>query len=257
MNDLTSIRAMERQIDRAERLAALGQLTAGLAHEIRNGLNKVVGYATILSDEIPESAPLGRFPRGILEDIGSLEGLLGRFLSFAREEKLSRTVLYLPDLLNRVLDALRPELKARGITLVCEFDPAAPPTEGDRSQLAQAITNVLFNAVEAMERGGRLGVRLSPEDGGLVVAISDTGPGIPEGQREQVFNPFFTTKANGTGLGLSITHRIITRHGGAVHLSSEHGNGTTVILRLPCVGETGHPGEEGDHGRRDSARSVG
>ncbi|MGE5508515.1 MAG: ATP-binding protein [Chitinophagales bacterium] len=233
MYDLTPLRSMERQVERAERLAALGQLTAGLAHEIRNGLNKVAGYATILADELPPQSPLARFPRGILEDTAALEHLLGRFLSFAREEKLTRTTVALLPLLDRVLEALRPELKARNIHLVTDFAPATPPTFGDPAQLTQAVTNVVFNAVEAMEGGGTLAVSVRAAGDSILVSVKDTGPGIPEDQRELVFNPFFTTKAAGTGLGLSITHRIITRHGGAVHLDSRAGEGTTVVLQLP------------------------
>jgi PAS domain S-box-containing protein len=242
MYDLTALRTMERQVERAERLAALGQLTAGLAHEIRNGLNKMAGYATILADELPFGSPLARFPRGILEDTASLEGLLGRFLAFARDEKLSQTEVSLPALLTRELDALGPELKARKILLVTDFDPRTPTIVGDPSQLAQAVTNVVLNAVEAMVRGGTLTVTLRPSGNDILIVVKDTGPGIPENQRELVFNPFFTTKATGTGLGLSITHRIITRHGGVVHLDSRTDEGTTVVLQLPArVQEVSNP----------------
>jgi signal transduction histidine kinase len=191
---------------------------------------------------LPPGSPLARFPRGILEDTASLEGLLGRFLAFARDEKLSQTEVSLPALLTRELDALGPELKARKILLVTVFDPRTPTIVGDPSQLAQAVTNVVLNAVEAMVRGGTLTVTLRPSGNDILIVVKDTGPGIPENQRELVFNPFFTTKATGTGLGLSITHRIITRHGGVVHLDSRTDEGTTVVLQLPArVQEVSNP----------------
>lgn len=236
LSDLSLIRAMERQVERAERLAALGQLTAGLAHELRNGLNKITGYATMLVDELPPTDPRRRFPTGILEDAGELEVMLQRFLSFAREERLSCVTFSLADLVEQVLGALQPELRKRRIALVTRLAAQLPPVQGDRAQLAQAFTNVVLNAMEAMTRGGTLTVALEPAPGGVTLRVGDTGPGIPAEQRELVFNPFFTTKPEGTGLGLSITDRIVTRHGGTVELDSRPGRGTTVSLLLPLDG---------------------
>lgn len=236
LSDLSPIRTMERQVERAERLSALGQLTAGLAHELRNGLNKISGYAAMLADELPPADPRRRFPEGILEDAAELETMLQRFLAFAREEKLSVSTFSLPDLLDRVLLALQPELRTRRIKLVTRIDRSVSPIQGDQARLAQAFTNVLLNAVEAMGKGGTLTVGLQATPEGLEVRVSDTGPGIPRDQQELVFNPFFTTKPEGTGLGLSITHRIVTGHGGTLRLDSEPGRGTTVVLSLPGEG---------------------
>ncbi|HHW14431.1 MAG TPA: PAS domain-containing protein [Firmicutes bacterium] len=233
LSDLSPTRAMERQVERAERLSALGQLTAGLAHELRNGLNKIAGYAAMLADSLEPADPRRRFPEGILEDAADLETMLQRFLAFAREEKLSVSAFSLPDLLDRVLLALQPELRTRRIELVAQMDRDVPLVEGDQARLAQAFTNVLLNAVEAMGQGGTLTVGLREVPEGLEVRVTDTGPGIPQDQQELVFNPFFTTKPQGTGLGLSITHRIVTSHGGTIRLDSAPGRGTTVVLVLP------------------------
>jgi PAS domain S-box-containing protein len=233
--DLSPIRAMERQVERAERLSAMGQLTAGLSHELRNGLNKITGYATMLADELPPDDLRRRFPEGILEDAGALELMLQRFLAFAREEKLTCTAVSLPELVERVLSALQPELRTRHIALATEVDTALPPVLGDRAQLSQALTNLVLNAVEAMGREGILTLRLRSSKTDVELQVADTGPGIPADRRELVFNPFYTTKPDGTGLGLSITHRIITRHGGTVELASQPGCGTTVTLRLPLT----------------------
>lgn len=235
LSDLSTIRSMERQVQRAERLAALGRLTAGLAHEIRNGLNNIGGYATMLADTISSSDPRSRFTRGILEDVTALEGMLSRFLSFAREEKLTSGAILLSDLVEKVLEALQPELRAHHIRLRTEFDPAAPPIEGDPSQLSQAITNVTLNAVEAMEAGGTLMVGVQRTSSGVELRVTDTGQGIPPEKQELVFEPFYTTKPNGTGLGLSITHSIITRHGGTIRIDSVPGLGTTVRIALPPI----------------------
>jgi nitrogen-specific signal transduction histidine kinase len=232
--DLAPIRAMERQVERAEHLSALGHLTAGLAHELRNGLNKIAGYAAMLADELPAPDPRRRLPQGILEDAAALEAMLQRFLTFAREEKLSRLAVSLPALLDKVLLALDPELRTRRIRLVRKVDPTVPAVQGDPAQLAQAVTNVLLNAVEAMDSGGgTLTVVLRRLPDALEIQVTDTGPGIPAETQELVFNPFFTTKPEGTGLGLAITHRIITRHGGTVRLESRPGQGAVVALALP------------------------
>lgn len=234
--DLSAIQAMQRQVERAERLAALGQLTAGLAHELRNGLNNISGYATMLADALPASDPLHRFPAGILEDAADLESMLNRFLSFAREAPLTSTAVALPRLIAKILGRLQPELHARRIILVNAADRGVPPVHGDPAQLAQALTNVLLNAIEAMGRtGGVLTLKLTSEGQGIELCITDTGPGIPPEEQELVFNPFFTTKPDGTGLGLPITHRIITQHGGEIRLDSRPGRGTSVIITLPAA----------------------
>lgn len=233
--DLSPIRAMECQVERAERLAALGQMTAGLTHELRNGINKIAGYATMLADELPSADARQRYPAGILEDAAQLESMLQRFLTFARQEQLSTTEVRLPELVERVLVALQPEFRTRRIELVADLPPGVPAIQGDPSRLSQAVTNVVRNAVEAMgQTGGTLSVSLQATRNAVQLRISDTGPGIPLDQQELVFNPFFTTKANGTGLGLPIVHRIVTRHGGTVLLESNPGKGTTVVLRFPC-----------------------
>ncbi|MGE5623523.1 MAG: ATP-binding protein [Methanocella sp.] len=232
--DLSPIRAMERQVERAERLAALGQMTAGLTHELRNGLNKISGYAAMLADELPSDDTRQRYPAGILEDAGQLESMLQKFLTFAREERLSTAEVRLSELVERVLTALQPEFRTRRIGLVTALAADAPAIQGDPSRLSQAVTNVVRNAVEAMEQtGGILTVTVQATRSFVELRIADSGPGIPLEQQELIFNPFFTTKANGTGLGLPIVHRIVTRHGGTVLLESSPGRGTTVILRFP------------------------
>ncbi|MDI6871687.1 MAG: ATP-binding protein [Bacillota bacterium] len=244
--DLSGIRAMERQVDRAQRLAALGRLSAGLAHEIRNGLNKIGGYAAMLEDALPPDSPFARFPKGISEDVSSLEGMLSRFLTFARLESCREEKVLITGLLDRILDALSTELRAKQVRVERDYGPGLEPVQGDPTRLEQAFTNLVLNAIEAMERGGVLSLQVSSGGRGIMVRIADNGCGISPELLDKVFDPFFTTKPCGTGLGLAITHRIVSQHGGEITLSSEPGKGTEVTLTFPATHDRLSPESEED-----------
>lgn len=228
----------EEQLRRADRLAALGQLTTGLAHEIRNPLGSLRGAAEILSD--PDTAPETRreFSRVLVEEAERLEGVLKNFLDYARAQKnggfdssdLRPVLARLATLLGKRLDSV-------GIRLELNL-PAQPPALAIAEDLLQQVLlNLMLNAIEAMPAGGTLSVSARPEasDGRCHITVADTGPGIPKDIRERIFDPFFTTKSSGTGLGLSIVHKIITGHHGQVLVLAQEGAGASLIVELPLA----------------------
>ncbi|MDI3281333.1 MAG: ATP-binding protein, partial [Bacillota bacterium] len=225
----------ERQVQRAERLSALGRLTAGLAHEIRNGLYKIGGCAEILQDEASTDPRVAELASGIAEETRDLAEVLDRFLSFAQEGNKAWRTFSVRTVVQDVLFSLRQELERRGIECRCLMPEDELVMLGDAPRIREAILNLVLNAIEAMEGGGELELRLKRQDGGCAVEIKDTGPGIPPQYLEEIFDPFFTTKPEGTGLGLPIADQIVREHGGRICVVSELGRGSTFTVVLPLL----------------------
>lgn len=229
--------ALASDIRRSERLAALGVLSAGLAHELNNQLHTIAGYASIVAKE---AGPDHRFAPDLamVRDEARRAGeLLDRFLMFARPARLRPVESDLAVLIRNCLAVLALPIRAQRIAVVTDVAPALPLT-CDPVPLEHALFNVLVNAVQAMKAGGTLSIATGGAPGGLTrVTIADTGCGILPENISKVFDPFFTTKGpgEGTGLGLAITHRVVEQHGGRVEIRSEPGRGTTVDLLLPVA----------------------
>jgi signal transduction histidine kinase len=238
-----SLRQAQEEARRAERLAALGQLSAGLAHEIRNPLGVIKGSAEILNQKLSSADPLAKELSGyIYTDVNRLSALVSRFLDFARPSQLNLTPEDLPALLEKSLKTVAEQGATANVSIVRQYAAALPRAMVDIELCEQVFTNLLLNACEAMGDRGQITVRISPverTDGPpreVAVEIADTGPGIPEEMREQIFNPFFTTKKTGVGLGLAIVSKIVDSHGGAVKLVSAPGEGACFRVTLPVEG---------------------
>jgi signal transduction histidine kinase/ActR/RegA family two-component response regulator len=225
----------------SEKLSAIGQLVAGVAHELNNPLTGVLGYAQLLMRRATDP-DLSRS----LEKIGSeafrCKKIVQNLLTFARKQKPAKTLIDVNQALERALDLRSYQMRLDNVEIVTEFHPRLPRTMADFHQLQQAFLNIIVNAHQAMaevKRRGRLTLRTSEENGRIVLEIADNGPGIPAGLREKVFDPFFTTKdvGVGTGLGLSICYGIVQEHGGQIEVESELGEGTRIIIELPIVTE--------------------
>ncbi|MBO8126802.1 MAG: PAS domain S-box protein [Firmicutes bacterium] len=246
LTDLTEQKKVEEQLRRAERLAAMGRLTAGLAHELRNGLNKIGGYALILDDLTKDQPELSYYAKGIQEDVQDLANFLNKFLMFARERTYELTRVSIVKVLQSNLAVLRKE--AGQAKIIIEEDYRAEPcVPGDAHQLGMAFFNLIINAFQALKEvgGGALTVRVWQAKGQCYVSVEDTGPGIPAEKQEAIFDPFFTTKENGTGLGLPITHKIIKDHNGEITVESKPGKGTVFTVNLPlCTKDTPESREE-------------
>lgn len=223
-----------RRMLRADRLATIGELAAGAAHEIRNPLTSIrssLQYLETRCREANEKKLLGV----ALRETDRIDEILSALLSFSRPSEIRKEPSNLVALIEESAALVSIQARAKGIGVRTSFPPEPVVVDADGSQLKQVFLNVFLNAVQAMENGGSLTVEAFPlESGRSVVRVMDTGPGISEEALEKVFDPFFTTKKGGTGLGLSICYTIVKAHGGEIELRSRLGAGTTVLISLPA-----------------------
>jgi two-component system NtrC family sensor kinase len=234
---------LQKQLIRSEKMAALGQLSAGIAHEIRTPLTSIKIFIQSLEKEIDLDENQKEDFRIIKKEIDRINENITRFLNFARPEDPLLQQVNINGLIKDTLNLLTAKIKNSGIHLKISLLKDCPPVEGDAKQLGQVFLNLLLNAIEAMPRGGILTVRsiieTTPEthEESLKLFIQDTGSGIPERDKPYLFDPFFTTKEGGTGLGLSIVYSIIQKHNGQIEVESELGRGSSFILSLPVQKE--------------------
>jgi signal transduction histidine kinase len=217
----------------AERLATMGRMAALLAHEIRTPLTSIGGFARRLVRSTPPDDPRRQELEIIVAEVARLERLIDEVLGFSR---ISRTCFQPLDLnteISSLLSTLEDEMCRRGIALELRLDAGLPPAAADASQIRQALTNLVVNAMEAMPGGGRLTVTTLHEGGYVEIGVSDTGVGIQPEDRERMFVPFFTTKVSGTGLGLAVVSQTVENHHGSIGIESNAGSGTTFRVRLP------------------------
>lgn len=224
----------DRQILQAEKMAAIGELAAGIAHEIRNPLGIITGSAeTVKKHDDPKIRE--EMVNYILEESQRINGLISNFLEFARPKEPRMVICDIREVLEKTLTLLGPKAKSLGIEIKKDFPKKALMILVDPDQIRQAFTNLSVNAIEAMPDGGVLSVKvIENHKGEVIIKFSDTGKGIPKELRRKVFDPFFTTKEGGTGLGLSIAHQIITQHGGSIIVEDREGKGSTFIVTLPA-----------------------
>lgn len=225
---------------RSERLAALGQLSAGLAHEIRNPLGVIKGSAEMLNQKLQGTAPLAQELAGyISSEVNRLNALVARFLDFARPSRLQLQPVSPTALVDRALESVQAQYPDAKIAVERRYADNLPPIQADEQLCEQVFVNLICNAYEAMNgAGGKLSVSVTPSEAesvpGVAVEIQDSGPGVPAELRQQIFNPFFTSKENGVGLGLSIVAKIVDDHRGSIQLKSVPGEGACFHVFLPA-----------------------
>ncbi|MEI6703509.1 MAG: ATP-binding protein [Deltaproteobacteria bacterium] len=230
------ILAIEENLRRAEKLSTLGEMAAVLAHEIRNPLGSIRGTAEILKDDYLPGDPKYEFIDIQIRETERLNRVVEDFLRMARPQSIERSQCRIRAELETVLMLVTNDARQRQVTL--EF---APPSfeaivAGDGEKLRQAFLNIVINALQATHSGGSVTITLNKADSELEIRIRDSGSGIASENLQRIFEPFFTTKPDGTGLGLAITKKIIEGHGGTLHIESEVGQGTTVMVALPMQG---------------------
>jgi PAS domain S-box-containing protein len=260
IRDLTIVRELEAQLRRSDRLAALGTMAAGLAHEIKNPLTSVRTFSRLVARKFDNARFRETFQRVVPRELERINAICERLLELARPRRLRLRPVSLPPLLERTVELYANQLETKQITVDREYPSDLPVIEADVEHLYQALLNLVGNALDAMAAGGRLTLRAGrsedpiqrpPFRGALprsvTVEIEDTGLGIPPSEADKVFNPFFTTKQGGTGLGLALAHKIIEDHGGSITFRSTPGVGTTFRVLLPVIGD--RPDDrEGSHG---------
>ena len=221
------------EMERRERLAQLGEMGAMLAHEIRNPLAGIKGYAQIVEKRPLDPRNAG-FAQGIVKETLRLESLVSDLLAYAGNDSSLMVLIELHDLVDGAVSFIRHEAEAQHVTVMCECREGVQ-VSGNRDKLGQVLLNLVKNAVQAMPDGGIL--RLHGEKSGksVTITVSDSGHGIAAEDMNRIFEPFFTTKARGTGLGLALCKKIVEEHKGKIHIESTPGKGTTVTLVLPGV----------------------
>jgi signal transduction histidine kinase len=231
-----------KKLFHADKLATVGELAAGAAHEIRNPLTSIRSTVQFLKKDLPTEKQT--YVDGVIEEVDRIDGIIRGLLSLSKSSELNLSRIDLCEVINQTLMLLDPELKQSKIEVTNDSVLADATVEADQAQMKQVFLNVLLNSIQAMQSGGTIRISLADRpdtsaklpSGSVRVTINDTGPGIPEETLRRVFDPFFTTKENGTGLGLSITYGIVHGHGGDISMASTTdpaGHGTTVTIRLP------------------------
>lgn len=238
LRDITEVSRLELQLRRADKLAALGTLAAGLAHEVKNPLHAVNLNLHLLEQELSSPRPLAAEVKGYLDILRSelqrLHRIVDNFLRFSKPSIPEVKPLDLNALVERVLSLVAFEAADHSVTIETRFDPALDSVPADEGQLAQVVLNLVINALQAMPSGGSLGATTQLQDGWAELAVRDTGEGIPQELLPHVFDPYFSTRRGGVGLGLSIAHRIVEGHRGTIDVESHVGKGTVIIVRLPA-----------------------
>jgi len=224
--DLTELKVLERQAELRKRLSSLGEMSAGVAHELRNPMAVISGYAQMLSKDLPDN--LRPASIAMEKEIQCMDAIINGFLSFAKPKEPVFSDLEAKALIRECMAGAGSE-KAR---VFLEFHPEDFTFKGDAVLLRQAFTNLIGNALEAMPGGGKLTIKAEKGEREAIFKVSDTGHGIPDALKEKVFLPFYTTKEKGTGLGLAIVHSIIQSHGGSVEVESSS-QGTVFTVRIP------------------------
>jgi signal transduction histidine kinase len=226
---------IEEQLRRADRLSTLGELSAGMAHEIRNPLGSIRGTAEILKDGVDPADPRHEFAEILVREVDRLNRVLENFLRFVRQSPPERGQFDLNVVVREVLDLTRRQAERSDVAVVLRT-AALPPLAGDAGQLRQAILNLVLNAFQAMPAGGQLTVVTRHAGAQAQVSLTDTGPGIPVEEQARIFKTFVTTRPDGTGLGLPISQRIVAAHGGSITVVSTPGDGATFTISLPLPG---------------------
>jgi PAS domain S-box-containing protein len=238
LNDFTEVKKLEEEIAFKDKMAALGEMSSGLAHELRNSMGAILGFTKLLKKKKDDHSSKDQIIEGITKEAMSMESMLQRFLDFAKplEPKIEEVDLGI--IIQDCLMSVKEIMKEHQIALNFDSAPDLPLLLGDHLLLKQCFQNLIQNSIDAMPNGGELYIRLNEEklssqEKSMLVEISDTGCGIAKEDQDKIFNPFFTSKEKGTGLGLSLVKKIVSLHNGKIALESELNQGTTFKLHFP------------------------
>jgi two-component system sensor histidine kinase HydH len=233
--DLTEVRSLRREVARSQRLASVGRLAAGVAHEIRNPLSSIKGFATYFKERYPDRPDDQQTADIMIQEVDRLNRVVGQLLEFAKPVSVKPKPISLQALLNDSIKLIKDRAAEKGISVQTQNNTQVDEARIDPDRINQVLLNLYLNAIDSMESGGELKVEIS-SDGqhhDIVIRISDTGRGISRENLSKIFEPYFTTKSTGTGLGLAIAHNIVAAMGGQITVKSAPGRGTNFSVRLP------------------------
>jgi PAS domain S-box-containing protein len=231
--DITKIERLEEQIRQSDKLAVVGELAAGTAHEIRNPLTSIRGFVQLLLNDFPEGAHQRQYIELILSEITRINNIIKEMLLLAKPSDPKLEKVDFSRITNETISLIGAEAVMHGVEIKTFYEEIIPNLFIDPSQIKQVLINIMRNAIQAMPQGGILEVHLKKVNGSIEIDIVDSGIGIPKDYLERIFDPFFTTKADGTGLGLPVSYRIMQNHDGQMKIYSESNKGTTVKLCFP------------------------
>lgn len=221
------------EILQAEKLASLGHVAAGMAHEIRNPLNAIGLFAQILKPALAGDGEKSGYVDKLLKEVDRIDAILIKLLDASNRPRIKTEPVSLPVIIDRTLGKFRDQLRASGVQLEKLYEQIPPPLLADATEMEQIFTNLLANSLYEMQQGGTLGIRVRHDGSRVFVTVSDTGGGIPAENLRKIFDPFFTTKPKGTGFGLSVVLRIVKTYNGHIKVNSIPGEGTVFDLEFP------------------------
>ncbi len=233
-------RTQERLI-RSERLSAMGNLVRGVAHEIRNPLMTIGGFARRIKAKETDDKSLSRYADIILEEANRLEALVQEVREFSEIQTAKLSLNRIEAVIEEILPKIEAPAKDANVEVRLRMDEDIPPLAMDSHQIAKALLNIAWNGIEAMPSGGTLEIKVLRAKRKLSICVSDTGKGIAEDQLDSIYDPFVTSKTRGAGLGLTMAHRIITNHRGEIEIQTAEGKGTTMTVRIPFSLPSAHP----------------
>jgi len=233
--DLTEVRALRKEVARSQRLASVGRLAAGVAHEIRNPLSSIKGFATYFKERYPDKPDDQQIANIMIQEVDRLNRVVGQLLEFARPISIKPRRISLQALLKDSIKLIEDRAAEKNISIHTRYAVRADEEWGDPDRINQILLNLYLNAIDAMESGGELKVGFSSDGDGrqFIITVSDTGCGISAENLSHIFDPYFTTKSSGTGLGLAIAYNVIEAMGGRIKVKSNPGKGTTFRITIP------------------------
>jgi len=238
MYDLSELKRLEKEIQRHDRLVALGKMAAGVAHEVRNPLSSIKGFATLLGSKFKEGSKEHEASDLLVQEAERLNRSITELLNYARPTTLRKEPVNIGEMVDLSLKLISSDAQALGVTISLDIEPDLPAVSVDRDRINQVLLNLYLNGLQAMENSAegkelKVSVHHDKENKMLVIEVQDTGCGIPRDDLDKVLDPYFTTKPEGTGLGLALAYKIIDEHKGSIQFSSNQGKGTSVSISLP------------------------
>lgn len=229
-----ALQRAQAEIVQSEKLASLGYLSAGMAHEIRNPLNSIMLFAQLIKGGLDDPEKIGYIDR-ILKEVERIDDTMRKLLDASKRPRFQLSEVRIDRIIDATLEVFKPQTSLYHVDVVRDFRKIPPPFQADSAEIEQIFTNLFLNAIHEMHGGGVLAVSLDHDDHVIVVRVSDTGKGIPEENVSKIFDPFFTTKSSGSGLGLAVVLRIVKTYHGRISVEKSDASGTTFRIQLPLA----------------------
>jgi len=232
--DITEMQHLKKEMERSQRLASVGSLAAGIAHEIRNPLSSIKGFATFFKERYRDNPEDQKTAEVMVQEVERLNRVISQLLEFAKPMEMKKHWTSIEEMIRHTLKMIEGQAKAKNVAVRTDLHEHLGDIFIDKDKITQVLLNLYLNALEAMDKGGTLTVAVLPHEGRMVrIDVIDTGRGIDEKDLARIFDPYFTTRSSGTGLGLAIVHKIMESHDGELRVTSEPEKGTTVSIFLP------------------------